>query len=76
MSWVALANKIKKIALQKQPIFLLNGEVIWEASDSLYLKSSMLYLLCYLLASQCSEHKVISKKSNKLEVEYILPPKP
>ena len=24
----------KKIALQKQPIFLLNGEVIWQASDS------------------------------------------
>ena len=22
------------IALQKQPIFLLNGEVIWRASDS------------------------------------------
>ena len=27
-------NKIKKIALQKQPIFLLNGEVIRQASDS------------------------------------------
>ena len=25
---------MKKIALQKQPIFLLNGEVIWQASDS------------------------------------------
>ena len=23
-----------KIALQKQPIFLLNGEVIWQATDS------------------------------------------
>ena len=27
-------NKIKKIALQKQPIFLMNGEVIWQDSDS------------------------------------------
>ena len=26
--------KIKKITLQKQLIFLLNGEVIWQASDS------------------------------------------
>ena len=28
------ASKIKNIALQKQPIFLLNGEIIWQASDS------------------------------------------
>ena len=27
-------HKIKNIALQKKPIFLLNGEVIWQASDS------------------------------------------
>ena len=27
-------NKIIKIAFQKQPIFLLNGKVIWQASDS------------------------------------------
>ena len=27
-------NKIKKSVLQKQPIFLLNGEVIWQATDS------------------------------------------
>ena len=32
--WVVFANKIKNIALQKEPIFLLNGEVIWQASDS------------------------------------------
>ena len=31
---VVFANEIKKIALQKQPIFLLNGEVIWQASDT------------------------------------------
>ena len=31
---VVLDNKIKMIALQKQPIFLLNGEVIWQVSDS------------------------------------------
>ena len=29
---------MKKIALQKQPIFLLNGEVIWQASDSSWTK--------------------------------------
>ena len=34
ISWVVFANKIKNIALQKEPIFLLNGEVIWQASDS------------------------------------------
>ena len=34
MSWVVVENKIKKIALEKQPIFLLNWEVIWQASDS------------------------------------------
>ena len=27
-------NKIKKISSQKQPIFLLNGEAIWQARDS------------------------------------------
>ena len=27
-------NKIKKIASLKQPLFLLNGEVIWQAGDS------------------------------------------
>ena len=27
-------NKIKNNTLQTQPIFLLNGEVIWQASDS------------------------------------------
>ena len=34
MGWVVFANKIKNIAFQKEPIFLLNGEVIWQASDS------------------------------------------
>ena len=29
-----IENKIKKIAFQKQPIFLLNGEVICQASCS------------------------------------------
>ena len=28
ISWIVYENKIKKIALQKQPIFLLNGEVM------------------------------------------------
>ena len=31
---VVFVNAIKKIAFQKQPIFLLNGEVMWQASDS------------------------------------------
>ena len=31
-SWVVFADKIKMNALQKQLIFLLNGEVIWQAS--------------------------------------------
>ena len=34
ISWVVFENKIKMIDLQKQPIFLLNGEVIWQASNS------------------------------------------
>ena len=34
ISWVVFVNAIKKIAFQKQPIFLLNGEVMWQASDS------------------------------------------
>ena len=34
LSWVVFENKIRKIAIQKQPIFLLDGEVNWQASDS------------------------------------------
>ena len=36
ISWVVFENKIVNIALQKQPIFLLDGEVIWQASYSLF----------------------------------------
>ena len=44
-------NKIKKkIVLQKQHFFLLNGEVIWLASDSPYLQSSMVTVILYLQA--------------------------
>ena len=41
------------ITLQKQPIFLLNGEVIWHASDSPISKelhtitSNLIYLICH-----------------------------
>ena len=47
ISWGVFANKIKKIALQKQHIFLLNGEVIWQASDSPFSKEP--HVLTYLL---------------------------
>ena len=38
-------NKIKKIASLKQPLFLLNGEVIWQAGDS-SLTKELHKLLC------------------------------
>ena len=45
-------NQIKKIALQNQPIFFLNAEVMYLASGkpltALYIKSSMLYLSKFL----------------------------
>ena len=38
MNRVVFKNKIKKIALQKQPIFMLIWEVIWQARDFLLSK--------------------------------------
>ena len=37
--------KLKGVALQKQPIFLLNAGVIWQNSDSRFYKE--LHALCH-----------------------------
>ena len=51
---------MKKISLQNQPIFLLNGEVIWQASDSSLSEElhgkcvQMLLMYTLVSASPCS----------------------
>ena len=59
VSWIVYLNKIKKDSLTKQPI-LLNGEIIWQASDSPLGISSV----------NCSRCQKITKNRPKI-VHYL-----
>ena len=55
MNRVVFKNKIKKIALQKQPIFMLIWEVIWQARDFLsFLSRSINHHPLSLFLNLCS----------------------
>ena len=60
LNLVVFENKIKKIALQKQLIYLLNEEVIWQASDS-PLSKELYDLTLGAFAQQCRKPKMVKR---------------